>query len=135
MTPPLQAVDRRRRVIARDLPPSVTPREAASRAPQLSRPYTIGVWLLFAPIVFWTSGAAAYLQDTLIGALVIGAAILVPHGMMMPGPDLPPALLLQPIVPGYGGRPWRYLRWWDFSSLATWPPSSSATSRRSATRV
>ncbi len=37
----------------------------------------LGVWLLFAPLVFWTPSAAAYLNDTVIGMLVIGFAVLV----------------------------------------------------------
>lgn len=45
----------------------------------------VGVWLLFAPLVFWTDSAAAYLNDTLVGALVIAFAILV---TMMPGMDM-----------------------------------------------
>jgi nucleoside-diphosphate-sugar epimerase/uncharacterized membrane protein len=42
----------------------------------------MGVWLLFAPLVFWSPDAAVYNNDTLVGALVIAFAILVP---MMPG--------------------------------------------------
>jgi len=42
----------------------------------------VGIWLLFAPLVFWTPSAAAYANDTLIGAFVIAFAILVPT---MPG--------------------------------------------------
>ena len=42
----------------------------------------VGLWLLFAPIVFWTPSAAAYLNDTLVGALAIAFSVLVP---MMPG--------------------------------------------------
>ena len=55
----------------------------------------VGVWLLFAPLVFWTPSAAVYANDTLVGALVIAFAILVPMmpGMsmdgMMDGSDLP----------------------------------------------
>ena len=30
-----------------------------------------GVWLLAAPLVFWTPDAAVYANDTLIGALVL----------------------------------------------------------------
>lgn len=29
----------------------------------------IGVWLMFAPLVFWTMSAAAYSIDTLVGML------------------------------------------------------------------
>lgn len=56
----------------------------------------VGMWLLFAPLVFWTASPAAYLNDSIIGALVITFAILVPPmpGMsaegMMSGPDVPP---------------------------------------------
>ena len=56
----------------------------------------VGTWLLFAPLVFWSPSAAGYLNDTVIGALAIGAAILVPHGMTMPGPDVPPGWSYNP---------------------------------------
>ena len=42
----------------------------------------IGLWLLFAPLVFWSPSEAAYLNDTIVGALAITLAVLVP---MMPG--------------------------------------------------
>jgi nucleoside-diphosphate-sugar epimerase len=42
----------------------------------------VGLWLLFAPLIFWSPSAAVYANDTFIGALVITFAILVP---MMPG--------------------------------------------------
>lgn len=42
----------------------------------------VGIWLLFAPLLFWAPSAAVYANDTLIGALVITFSILVP---MMPG--------------------------------------------------
>lgn len=45
----------------------------------------VGIWLLFAPLVFWTPSAADYLNDTLVGALVIAFAVLV---TMMPGMDM-----------------------------------------------
>ena len=56
----------------------------------------LGVWLLAAPLVFWTPDAAVYANDTLIGALVIALTILIPmmpgmsrEGMMDDG-DIPP---------------------------------------------
>lgn len=55
----------------------------------------VGTWLLFAPLVFWSPSAAAYNNDTLVGALVIAFAILVPmmpgmsHGSMADSTDLP----------------------------------------------
>jgi nucleoside-diphosphate-sugar epimerase/uncharacterized membrane protein len=46
----------------------------------------VGVWLLFAPLIFWSPSAVVYNNDTLVGALVIAFAILVP---MMDESDLP----------------------------------------------
>lgn len=45
----------------------------------------VGIWLLFAPLVFWSPTAAGYLNDTLVGAMLIVFAVLVP---MMPGMDM-----------------------------------------------
>jgi hypothetical protein len=63
-----------------------------------------GLWLLFAPLVFWTRDAGAYANDTLIGALVITFSVLIPmmpsrahhHVMMMRGPDTPPGWSYNP---------------------------------------
>jgi nucleoside-diphosphate-sugar epimerase/uncharacterized membrane protein len=49
----------------------------------------VGAWLVFAPLVFWAPSAAAYANDTIIGALVIAFSVLIPHGMPMEGPDVP----------------------------------------------
>ena len=62
----------------------------------------VGVWLLFAPLVFWAPTAAAYANDTMVGALVIVFAVLAPGmpmapGMSMkPGPDIPPGWSYNP---------------------------------------
>ena len=55
----------------------------------------VGLWLLFAPLLFWAPTASGYANDTLLGALVVVFAILAP-GMPMPagmsmevGPDVP----------------------------------------------
>jgi len=56
----------------------------------------VGSWLLFAPLVWWTPSAAAYANDTLVGALVILFAVGVPAtpGLSpvarLTGPDTPP---------------------------------------------
>jgi len=48
-----------------------------------NRPYSlwvccfIGIWLTFAPIVFWAPKAATYLNDTFVGAWVIGLTVLI----------------------------------------------------------
>jgi nucleoside-diphosphate-sugar epimerase len=62
----------------------------------------VGTWLLFAPLLFWTTSSAAYANDTLVGTLVIALAILIPHmpGMspigMALGPDIPPGWSYSP---------------------------------------
>ncbi len=38
----------------------------------------IGAWVMSAPLIFWAPTAAGYLNDTLIGALVIGFAVGLP---------------------------------------------------------
>jgi len=56
----------------------------------------LGVWVMFAPLVFWTPSPAAYLNSTLIGALIFGFAVLTrpPPGVtrvaVETGPDIPP---------------------------------------------
>jgi nucleoside-diphosphate-sugar epimerase len=55
----------------------------------------IGLWLLFAPLIFWTTSGQAYLNDTLIGTLVIGFALALP-----PEPGVSPlAATTGPTVP------------------------------------
>lgn len=62
----------------------------------------VGIWLLFAPLVFWAPTAAEYTNDTIVGALVIAFAVLIPGmpGMdmtvMMSGPDVPPGWSYNP---------------------------------------
>lgn len=62
----------------------------------------VGVWLLFAPLMFWAPDAAAYVNDTLVGALVIAFAVLIPGmpgmdmAVMMNGPDVPPGWSYNP---------------------------------------
>lgn len=56
----------------------------------------LGLWLLFAPLLFWTPSAAAYANDTLAGALVIVFAVGIPTApgispvARVTGPDAPP---------------------------------------------
>lgn len=56
----------------------------------------VGVWLLFAPIVFWAPAPVMYLNDTLVGVLLVAFSVLIPMmpGMsmegMMGGPDVAP---------------------------------------------
>ena len=62
----------------------------------------VGVWLLFAPLVFWAPTSAEYVNDTLLGALVIAFTVLVPGmpgmdmAVMMSGADIPPGWSYNP---------------------------------------
>ncbi len=62
----------------------------------------VGIWLLSAPLVFWAPTAAEYTNDTIIGALVIAFAVLVPGmpgmdmSLMRNGPDVPPGWSYNP---------------------------------------
>lgn len=55
----------------------------------------VGLYLLFAPLLFWTTSGAAYLNDTLVGTLVIAFALALPPEpgpspvAAAPGPDIP----------------------------------------------
>ncbi|HVK95667.1 MAG TPA: vitamin K epoxide reductase family protein, partial [Noviherbaspirillum sp.] len=57
---------------------------------------TLGLWLLFAPLLFWTPSAAAYANETLVGALAIVFAVAIPAApginplARVAGPDAPP---------------------------------------------
>ena len=61
----------------------------------------VGVWLTFAPVLFWSPSMLAYLNDTIVGALVIALTILVPGMpsmvmMMKTGPEVPPGWSYNP---------------------------------------
>lgn len=62
----------------------------------------VGLWLMFAPLALWTTSAAAYLNGTLVGMLVIGFAILWPPtpGVSpvaeLTGPSMPPGWSFNP---------------------------------------
>lgn len=57
---------------------------------------TVGLWVTAAPLLFWAPTAGAYLNDTVVGALVIGFALATrPFPVLSPaahltGPDVPP---------------------------------------------
>tara|TARA_R110002096_G_scaffold364311_1_gene557378 strand:- start:17132 stop:19684 length:2553 start_codon:yes stop_codon:yes gene_type:complete len=67
----------------------------------------LGVWLLFAPIVFWTPSAAVYLNDTIVGALAIAFTILIP---MMPGMSAESMMDPSEVPPGWTYSPSTYLQ-------------------------
>lgn len=56
----------------------------------------VGLWLLFAPLAFWSPTPAVYMLDTLIGSLLIVFSFVIPMSMEMPGPDIPPGWSYNP---------------------------------------
>ncbi|HEV2147991.1 MAG TPA: vitamin K epoxide reductase family protein [Longimicrobiaceae bacterium] len=106
----------------------------------------VGIWLTLAPIVLWAPTAVAYLNDTLVGALVIALSVLVP-GMpnmiryMRMGGDTPPGWSYNPsswpqrwimIATGFAG--WlasRYLAAYQLGYAAeAWDPFFGEGTRR-----
>ena len=61
----------------------------------------VGIWLVFAPVLFWAPTAAAFINDSIVGLLVIALTILIP-GMpnmikfMQMGPPTPPGWSYNP---------------------------------------
>jgi nucleoside-diphosphate-sugar epimerase/uncharacterized membrane protein len=62
----------------------------------------LGVWVMAAPILFWAPTAAGYLNDTLVGALILGLAVLTPPEpgvspvAAATGPESPPGWSFNP---------------------------------------
>jgi hypothetical protein len=61
----------------------------------------VGIWLHTAPLVFWAPTAAAYLNGTVVGTLVIVLAVLIPGSPNLavhrqPGPEIPPGWSYNP---------------------------------------
>ena len=98
----------------------------------------VGVWLTFAPVLLWSPNAFTYLNDTLVGVLVIALTILIP-GMpsmirfMKMGEATPPGWSYNPsswaqrsilIALGFAG--WlvsRYLAAYQLGFISTaWDP-------------
>ena len=61
-----------------------------------------GLWLLFAPLVFWAPSIAVYWNEMLVGALVIAFSVLVP---MMPGMSMAGMMDPKSIPPGWTYSP------------------------------
>jgi uncharacterized membrane protein len=67
----------------------------------------VGLWLLFAPLFFWTPSAAAYMNDTIVGALAIAFSVLVP---MMPGMSHEGMMDESTVPPGWSYSPSTWLQ-------------------------
>ena len=57
-----------------------------------------GLWLFFAPLIFWAPSPAVYLNDMIVGTFVIAFSVLVP---MMPGMKMAGMMDLKVIPPGW----------------------------------
>lgn len=62
----------------------------------------VGVWVMSAPFVFWTPNAAAYVGDTLVGALIFAFAVCTPPE---PGPSPVAATTGPSAPPGWSYNP------------------------------
>ena len=62
----------------------------------------VGIWLLFAPLIFWSPSAAQYNNDLLIGSAVIALSVLAP---MMPGMSMEGMMDPKNIPPGWTYSP------------------------------
>jgi hypothetical protein len=61
----------------------------------------VGIWLVFAPIVLWAPTASGFVNDSIVGLLVIALTILIPGmpnmpGFMQMGPPTPPGWSYNP---------------------------------------
>jgi len=62
----------------------------------------LGLWLLFAPLLLWTPSAAAYANDTLVGALSIVFPVAIPSA---PGINPMPRMGGPDTLPGWDYSP------------------------------
>src|SRR5262249_152019 len=67
----------------------------------------VGLWLLFAPLLFWTPRAAAYMNDTIVVPLAITFSVLVP---MMPGMSHEGMMDESTVPPGWTYSPSSWLQ-------------------------
>jgi nucleoside-diphosphate-sugar epimerase len=67
----------------------------------------VGLWLLFAPLLFWSPSAAATMNDTIAGALAIIFSVLVP---MMPGMSHEGMMDQSTVPPGWTYSPSSWLQ-------------------------
>ena len=67
----------------------------------------VGLWLLFAPLVFWAPSPAVYNNDVIVGGFLIAFAILVP---MMPGMSMASMMDQSDLPVGWTYSPSTYLQ-------------------------
>lgn len=107
----------------------------------------VGIWLVFAPIVLWAPTASGFVNDSILGVLVIALTILIPGMPNMPafmqmGPPTPPGWSYNPsswpqrailvAVAVVGLMVSRYLAAYQLGYLEdVWDPFFGAASTRS----
>lgn len=62
----------------------------------------VGIWLLFAPLLFWSPSAAQFNNNLLVGGLAIAFSVLVP---MMPGMSMAGMMDPKSVPPGWTYSP------------------------------
>jgi nucleoside-diphosphate-sugar epimerase/uncharacterized membrane protein len=62
----------------------------------------VGIWLLFAPLLFWSPSAAQYNNNLIVGGLAIAFSVLVP---MMPGMSMAGMMDPKTVPPGWTYSP------------------------------
>ena len=62
----------------------------------------VGIWLLFAPLFFWSPTAAQYNNNLIVGGLAIAFSVLVP---MMPGMSMAGMMDPKSVPPGWSYSP------------------------------
>nr|WP_298111392.1 vitamin K epoxide reductase family protein [uncultured Pseudomonas sp.] len=75
----------------------------------------MGLWLMFAPLLFWTPSPAGYGNGLLVGALVIAFSVLVP---MMPGMSMAGMMQKASVPPGWDYNPSTWLQRLPIAALA-----------------
>ncbi len=56
----------------------------------------VGLWVAFAPLLFWAPTPAEYANDTLVGMLIAAFSVIIPMRSEMPGPEVPPGWTYNP---------------------------------------
>ena len=75
----------------------------------------MGLWLMSAPLLFWTPSPASYSTGLLIGGLVIAFSVLVP---MMPGMSMRGMMQKASVPPGWDYNPSTWLQRMPIAMLA-----------------
>jgi uncharacterized membrane protein len=75
----------------------------------------MGLWLMFAPLVFWTPSPASYGTGLLIGGFVIAFSVLVP---MMPGMSMEGMMQKASVPPGWDYNPSTWIQRLPIAALA-----------------